>query len=133
MQNVLISDTALRSFISPQVREMTTRLCQICGCELCIIPNYMQVSLNIFRTKLVTDLQKISVGRHTRNITFSNTSSAHYKDNFSGWWIPHDTIKDAAQCISFTPIKPNNNIHIKCALVFCGWCPEYTVMYQMLH
>ena len=29
---VLISDTTLRSFIPPQVRKMTPKLCQICGC-----------------------------------------------------------------------------------------------------
>ena len=32
-QKVLISDTALRSFIPPQVRKMTPKLRQICRCE----------------------------------------------------------------------------------------------------
>ena len=35
---VRISDTILRSFIPPQVRKMTPKLCHICRCELCIIP-----------------------------------------------------------------------------------------------
>ena len=40
---VLISDTTLRSFISPQVRKITPKLRQICGCELCIIPSGIQI------------------------------------------------------------------------------------------
>ena len=35
---VLISDTTFKSFIPPQDRKITTKLSQICGCELCIIP-----------------------------------------------------------------------------------------------
>ena len=33
-QKVMVSDTTLRSFITPQVRKMTTKLRQICGCGL---------------------------------------------------------------------------------------------------
>ena len=39
----------------------------------------------------------------------------------------HDTIKDAAQCITYLPIKPNNMININCDLCFCYECPEYNI------
>ena len=39
----------------------------------------------------------------------------------------HATIKDAAQCITCLSIKPNNMIHIKCALGVCDECPEYNI------
>ena len=42
---------------------------------------YMQIYLNIFIPRPLTDLQQKSVGRHTHNSLFSNKSSAHYKDN----------------------------------------------------
>ena len=45
---VLISDTTLRSFIPPKFRKMTSKLRQICGCELFIIPKDIQIDLNIF-------------------------------------------------------------------------------------
>ena len=52
----LIIDTALRSFIPPQVRKMTPKLCQIFRCEICIILKDMQIGLNRFRTMLAIDL-----------------------------------------------------------------------------
>ena len=67
---VLISDTTLRLFIPPQVRKMTPKLRQICGCEIYIIPKNTKTDLNIFRTRTVTDFQHKSFGRHTRNILF---------------------------------------------------------------
>ena len=76
----LISDTTLTLFIPPQVSTMTLRLRQICGCDICIVPNDMQIDLNRFRTKLVTYLQYNYVGRNTRNSEFSTTSATHYKD-----------------------------------------------------
>ena len=39
---VLISDTILRLFITPQVRKMTPKLRQICRCEIFIIPKDIQ-------------------------------------------------------------------------------------------
>ena len=45
---LLISDTTLRSFIPLQVRKMTPKLRQICGCALFIIPKDMQIYLNRF-------------------------------------------------------------------------------------
>ena len=77
---VLKSDTTLRSFIPPQVRKITPKSRQICGCELCIIPKDMQIYLNIFRTRPVIYLQKKSVVIHTGNSLFRTTSAVHHKD-----------------------------------------------------
>ena len=38
---LMICDKTLRLFIPTQVRKMTPKLRQICGCEICIIPNHM--------------------------------------------------------------------------------------------
>ena len=76
----MISDTPLRSFIPPQVRKITPRLRHICGFELCIILKDTKISLNRFRTEILSDLYYKSVGRHTNNITYSNTGYAYYKD-----------------------------------------------------
>ena len=37
----------------------------------------------------------------------------------------HYNIKDAVQCISCTTIKPNNMIHINCALSICDECSKF--------
>ena len=59
---LLIIYSTLRWFIQPQVRNKTPKLCQICGCDLCIIPPYMQINLNSLRTILVTYVNKILLG-----------------------------------------------------------------------
>ena len=76
---VLISDTTLRSFVSPQVLKMTPKLHQICGCKIFVIPKDMHINLNRLRTILVTDLHHESVGRYKSNSIFSTTSAAQYK------------------------------------------------------
>ena len=50
---VLISDTTLRSFISPQVLKITPRLRQICVYDLCRTPMDIQIYLNKLIKKLV--------------------------------------------------------------------------------
>ena len=95
---VLISDKTLRLFIPPQVRKITPKSCQICGCELFIIPKDIQIDLNIPRTNLVTHLKHNYVGRHTHKSAYINTSAAHYKYNvFPYGECLHATIKDASQ------------------------------------
>ena len=107
---------------------MTRRLRQICGCEICIIPKGIYIGLNIFRTTVLSDLQYMSVGRHTHSTAYSTTSAAHYKDKvFPDGECLHVTIKYSAQWISCTTIKPNNIIHMKCALDFCDKFPKYII------
>mmetsp|Transcript_5084 Transcript_5084/g.7971 ORF Transcript_5084/g.7971 Transcript_5084/m.7971 type:complete len:182 (+) Transcript_5084:2-547(+) len=43
--DVLISDTALRYLVPEQLRRMTKRHKQMCGCEVCIVANMLQASL----------------------------------------------------------------------------------------
>ena len=55
------------------------------------------------------------------NILSSNKNYDHYKDKvFPVGECLHAKIKDAAHCITFIPIKPNNIVHIKCAMGFCA-------------
>ena len=98
---------------------MTPKLCQIFGCELCVITKYMLVGLNIFRTKIGIYLQQKYAMRHTGNSLFGTTSAAHYKDKlFTDDEFLHATIKDTDQCITCLPIKPNKMTYIKCDLDF---------------
>ena len=79
VHKLLISDTTLKSFIPPQVCEMTIKLRHIWGCELCIIPKDIKIHLNRYITRPVVDLRHNYVGRHIQNRLFSTESSAHYK------------------------------------------------------
>ena len=85
---------------------MIPKIHQICGCELCIITKEIQIDLNRFRTRLVTFLQQKFLIRHTCNILFSTTSSAHYQDKlFPDNGYLHATIKDVAHCNACLTIK----------------------------
>ena len=55
-RKVLISDTILRLFIPQQVRKMTPKLLQICGCEIFIVPKDVKIDLDRFRKIIVSDL-----------------------------------------------------------------------------
>ena len=45
----------------------------------------------------------------------------------------HATIKYAAQCITYLPIKPKNMICITCDLGFCDEFPEYNITDEELY
>ena len=80
----------------------------------------MQIDFNILRTNRVSYLQQKSVGRHTSNSEFITKSAVYYKEKlFTDGECLHANIKDAAQCISCTPIKLKNSINMKCVLGFC--------------
>jgi hypothetical protein len=54
----LISDTALRALLPPQVRSMTKKHKQMCSCEVCVIMQQQQMSLNAYRLSLLKRLEK---------------------------------------------------------------------------
>ena len=49
--DVIISDTMLRSLAPPQLRPMTNNHKMMCGCAICNTPKYMKESLNAWRRK----------------------------------------------------------------------------------
>ena len=49
--DVIISDTMLRSLAPPQLRPMTYNHKIMCGCAICNTSKYMQESLNAWRRK----------------------------------------------------------------------------------
>ena len=55
IRKYLITDTTLRLFILPQVWKISPILRQICRCDICKFTKDVQVDLNVFRTKFVTN------------------------------------------------------------------------------
>ena len=49
--DVIISDTMLRSLAPPQLRPMTDNQIMMCGCAICNTSNYMQEDLNAWQRK----------------------------------------------------------------------------------
>ena len=53
---VIISDTALRYLLPPQLKKMTEKHKQMCGCEICLIADSHQKSLSARRVRLKREL-----------------------------------------------------------------------------
>ena len=49
--DVIISDTILRSLVPPQLRPMIDNHKRMCGCVICNTTKYIQESLNAWRRK----------------------------------------------------------------------------------
>eukprot|EP00978_Attheya_sp_CCMP212_P013623 scaffold34204_cov39-Attheya_sp.AAC.6 len=49
--DVIISDTMMRSLVPPELRPMTDRHKIMCGCTICNTSKYLQTSLNAWRCK----------------------------------------------------------------------------------
>ena len=60
--------------------------------------------------------------------SYITTSDAHYKEKvFQYGQFLYATFKYSFHCISYTPNKPKNIIHIKFALGFGDELPEYNI------
>ena len=97
----LICDTSFRALKPPQLRTMSSRHKQMCGCEICIMISQMQGSLNNFCRKWLkkleddakhipernSDANKIAIERASnyKNAAFLNGKPLHQK--------PKDAVK----------------------------------------
>ena len=79
--DVIISDTMLRSLAPPQLRSMTDNNKMMCGYEICNTSKYMQESLNEWRRKqlkIMKDKADNLRGRKKGELTQSYKSYADY-------------------------------------------------------
>ena len=70
--DVIISDTMLRSLAPPQLRPMTDNNKRMCGCAICKTSKYMQEYLNAWRrkkSKIMKDKAEKSRGRGKDELT----------------------------------------------------------------
>jgi hypothetical protein len=108
---VLISDTALRYLLPPQLRKMTPGHKQMCGCEICIVAKSLQGSLNMWRHREVKKRDSI---RYTRLVERDGKPC-------------HATPRDALSSI-MCPVHPELGLpYWRCVLRRCRACPKYTV------
>ena len=77
--DVIISDTMLRSLAPPQLRPMTDNHKMMCGCAICNNSKYIQESLNAWRRKqlkIMKDKADNSCGRGKDELTQAYKSYA---------------------------------------------------------
>ena len=79
--DVIISDTMLRSLAPPQLRPMIDNQKKMCGCAVCNTSKYMQESLNAWQRKqlkIIKDKAENSRGRKNNELTQAYKSYADY-------------------------------------------------------
>ena len=102
--DVIISDTMLRSLAPPQLIPMTDNHKMMCGCAICNTSKYMQESLNVWRQKklkTMKDKAENSRGRGEYELTQAYKSYADYA--FPDRQNCHPCCKNAAYYILCTP------------------------------
>jgi hypothetical protein len=128
----VISDTALRALLPPQVRTMTKKHKQMCGCEICIIMRQQQMSLNAYRLALLKRLEKeasefedderrqiaTSRAEQYRNAMYPNGAHLHAKP------------KDALISIMCPNVDGFDVPHLSCILSECENCPKYKYLQE---
>ena len=120
---VLISDTALRSLIPPNIKKMSDKYKEMCGCEICIMAKSHQSDLNAYRLYMLKRMQKSKVDTNTTGLY----KYAVYRNNKH----LHEKPKDALQCIQCPPLDGFSVPQMKCILRKCSVCPKYrTITYK---
>jgi hypothetical protein len=121
---IIVSDTTLRRIIKkdlPQLRRMSLRHKQMCGCEICMSMHSMQKSLNAFRKRFVRTLTSDGTIEPTEAI---QTYTDNVLPNGESW---HEKPRHAIKEIQCPVVAICGYPHMKCVLQRCVLCPEYQV------
>eukprot|EP00978_Attheya_sp_CCMP212_P025069 scaffold79890_cov67-Attheya_sp.AAC.1 len=80
--DVIISDTMLRSLVPPELRPMTDRHKIMCGCTICYTSKYLQTSLNAWRRKQMKDMEVQANASRSRSKASLLEAYTSYADFF---------------------------------------------------
>ena len=124
--NIIISDSTLRSLLSPQFLKMTVRYKVVCGCECCISDKSIHSSLLSWRDRYVKKLNNQSQNAQSRR---SGEKVHHIYKIYKNTVTPHGShiyakVSDMEKATMCT--YPNSDRalpHCKCVLRCCAGCP----------
>jgi hypothetical protein len=127
--NVRISDSALRYLLPSQIRRMTARHKQMCGCEACLTISSLQQSLNAWRLRRLRELtytaSEMRVSRAKRAATErAETYRNVVLPNGNTW---HSKPKFALSEVMCELVAPTGHPHWKCVTRKCEQCPTYPI------
>jgi hypothetical protein len=113
---VLISDTALRYLLPPQLRRMTESHKQMCGCEVCLCIRSLHSTLIGYRS------------RASRSLASETTTTTIYSETVLPGGKPwHPKPRDALQEIQCPNVGDLGFPHWNCVLRRCDKCPKYPI------
>ena len=119
--DVIISDTMIRSLAPPQLRPMIDNHKMMCGCAICNTSKYMKESLNAWRRKklkIMKEKAENSRGRGKDELTQAYKSYADYA--FPEKQTRHPRCENAADSVLCTPTNDECKLpNWKCVLRKC--------------
>ena len=83
---IIISDSTLRSLLSPQLKQMSARYKIMCGCECCISAKSIHSSLLSWRDRYLKKLKDKSQNSQIRR---SGEKSHHIYTTYKNTVMPH--------------------------------------------
>ena len=101
--NAVISDTSLRDNLPFNLRALTERHKQVCGCEVCTVVNKYHNTLKLFRYKRLKKLKSIDGTR----------ADAYESALFRNGKVVPERVSDARQNIMCPPVEVNGAPHHK--------------------
>ena len=116
----LISDTAFRALLPQNIKPMSDKYKQMCGCEICIMATGLQNDLNSYR---LVHLRRLKQSRI--DIIKANE---YQKQVYNNGIHLHPHPKDALLCIQCPPVDGFQVPHMKCILRRCEKCPKYRML-----
>jgi hypothetical protein len=130
---VIISDSVLRCLLPPQLRKMTARHKQMCGCEVCLTVIGMQQSLNAWRHRLLRKLKDESAASYMSRdqklaLDARITTYAHDVFRNNNTW--HEKPREAIKEVQCKEVDGVGLPHWKCVLSRCSNCPTYPVPHE---
>ena len=117
---VIISDTALRYLLPAQLKRMTQRHKQMCGCETCLTPRSLQESLNAHRSRVHRSLAAGSDNEKDRAKIYGAAV-------LPGGTPVHARSSDAVACIQCDNLPGTSFPDWNCVLRRCEKCPKYQI------
>ena len=120
----LISDSKLREMIPPQVKKMTDRYKQMCGCTDCVSIGYYHRDNNKYTSLFETELKKTrdSFLPGSRSWTHANEKLTTFVDECER----NDRPKDVLSLLQCQPVDTAfpDLVHYNCAKGTCEACPQ---------
>ena len=120
---VIISDTMLRSLVPPELRPMTDSHKIMCGCTTCNTSKYLQTSLNAWRRKHMKHMEAQAHASRSR----AKASLIEDYEQYSQFVFPenearHPRCEDAADSVLCAPTPECSLPNWKCVLRKCTLC-----------
>jgi hypothetical protein len=128
-RKVIISDTALRYLLPPQLKPMTEKHKQMCGCETCLVPDSHQKTLNAWRSRHKREMTaKANAMPAGRAKTTALQQALNYQKTLNlnpptPWHLKPGLALDEIQCQPVANGLPRWDCVMRC----CDKCPAYPV------